>query len=149
MYGSYDYCKHGRYVGGCGIDWMCHRCEMGDEDSTGRELLDYIVEAAKSLEISDQRIDEWLRLLSETSSTTIPQDTIMLLRAPYVNKVMELIREYNHIMSLANDLDDRGWLDREHDRIVQQYYEDHVREVEEERLDREWRREQIENDCYA
>jgi hypothetical protein len=25
------YCEHGTYVGGCGIDWMCHMCEMGVE----------------------------------------------------------------------------------------------------------------------
>lgn len=30
---GYDYypgdtCKHGTYVGGCGIDWMCFECEM-------------------------------------------------------------------------------------------------------------------------
>jgi hypothetical protein len=24
------YCKHGVYVGGCGIDWMCGACECGD-----------------------------------------------------------------------------------------------------------------------
>lgn len=24
------YCKHGTYVGGMGIDYMCHWCEMGD-----------------------------------------------------------------------------------------------------------------------
>lgn len=24
------YCKHGVYVGGCGIDWMCRQCEDGD-----------------------------------------------------------------------------------------------------------------------
>ncbi len=23
-----DVCKHGVYVGGSGIDWMCHACEM-------------------------------------------------------------------------------------------------------------------------
>lgn len=23
------YCKHGTYVGGCGIDWMCGPCESG------------------------------------------------------------------------------------------------------------------------
>jgi len=26
----YPYCPHGSYVGGCGIDYMCHPCEMGD-----------------------------------------------------------------------------------------------------------------------
>jgi len=25
-----DTCKHGTYVGGCGIDWMCGRCEVGE-----------------------------------------------------------------------------------------------------------------------
>ena len=28
-------CPHGNYIGGCGIDWMCTRCEMaldGDDD---------------------------------------------------------------------------------------------------------------------
>ena len=25
-----DYCKHGVYVGGCGIDWMCGKCEGGE-----------------------------------------------------------------------------------------------------------------------
>jgi len=24
-----DVCKHGQYVGGSGIDWMCGACEMG------------------------------------------------------------------------------------------------------------------------
>lgn len=27
---DYDYCIHGVYVGGCGIDWMCGHCEMGE-----------------------------------------------------------------------------------------------------------------------
>ena len=26
-----DYCKHGTYVGGCGIDYMCPRCENNDD----------------------------------------------------------------------------------------------------------------------
>ena len=25
------YCKHGIYVGGCGIDWMCGRCELEED----------------------------------------------------------------------------------------------------------------------
>ncbi len=25
-----DVCKHGKYTGGCGIDWMCGPCEMGE-----------------------------------------------------------------------------------------------------------------------
>ena len=26
-----DVCKHGMYTGGCGVDWMCGPCEMGDD----------------------------------------------------------------------------------------------------------------------
>ena len=26
-----DCCKHGTYVGGIGIDWLCGACENGDE----------------------------------------------------------------------------------------------------------------------
>jgi hypothetical protein len=26
-----DTCKHGVYVGGCGIDYMCPRCELSEE----------------------------------------------------------------------------------------------------------------------
>ena len=26
-----DTCRHGKYTGGCGIDWMCGPCEMGEE----------------------------------------------------------------------------------------------------------------------
>lgn len=29
-----DFCRHGRYVGGCGYDFMCGACEMGDPDLT-------------------------------------------------------------------------------------------------------------------
>ncbi len=39
----YPYCPHGKYVGGCGIDWMCFPCEMGDEQSSPRELRQYVL----------------------------------------------------------------------------------------------------------
>lgn len=28
------HCKHGRYVGGSGADYMCHECEAGIDDDT-------------------------------------------------------------------------------------------------------------------
>ena len=28
-----DTCKHGVYVGGCGADYMCGACEMGEDDN--------------------------------------------------------------------------------------------------------------------
>jgi hypothetical protein len=27
------YCPHGVYVGGCGIDWMCGKCEDGESNA--------------------------------------------------------------------------------------------------------------------
>lgn len=35
------YCEHGVYVGGCGIDWMCGRCESGEEPLTKAERKKY------------------------------------------------------------------------------------------------------------
>lgn len=28
----HDHCRHGVYVGGCGPDYMCGRCELGEDD---------------------------------------------------------------------------------------------------------------------
>lgn len=35
------YCQHGVYVGGCGIDWMCGKCESGEEPLTKAERKKY------------------------------------------------------------------------------------------------------------
>ena len=31
-------CPHGKYVGGCGIDWMCGMCEQGDTLSKSQRV---------------------------------------------------------------------------------------------------------------
>lgn len=36
----YPYCVHGVYVGGCGADYMCGACEMGD-DVTAEQRAEY------------------------------------------------------------------------------------------------------------
>lgn len=36
---SYDYCPHGVYVGGCGIDWMCNWCESGISVTEARRIV--------------------------------------------------------------------------------------------------------------
>lgn len=35
------YCRHGVYVGGCGIDWMCGKCEDGAPEPTKAERKKY------------------------------------------------------------------------------------------------------------
>jgi len=42
-------CIHGTYVGGCGIDYMCHACEMGDLELSPNDAF----EAAKRSWIRD------------------------------------------------------------------------------------------------
>lgn len=39
---EYPYCPHGVFVGGCGIDYMCQACELGDAEPTPAEQADYV-----------------------------------------------------------------------------------------------------------
>lgn len=41
------YCRHGAYVGGCGIDWMCGTCEnysLDEEIEAIREAINLLME---------------------------------------------------------------------------------------------------------
>ena len=38
----YPYCPHGMYVGGCGIDYSCFTCEMGEPAPTINQLKRYM-----------------------------------------------------------------------------------------------------------
>jgi hypothetical protein len=40
-----NYCRHGVYVGGCGIDWMCPACEFGDDEVEDLPPFDFRVAA--------------------------------------------------------------------------------------------------------
>ena len=40
-----DICQHGTYVGGVGIDWMCHYCEQGMHTWVDDPLYELVVEA--------------------------------------------------------------------------------------------------------
>jgi len=39
---EYPYCPHGTYVGGCGADFMCGPCELGDAEPTANEQAAYV-----------------------------------------------------------------------------------------------------------
>lgn len=34
-----DHCEHGKYVGGCGIDWMCEWCDLGISASEAKRIV--------------------------------------------------------------------------------------------------------------
>lgn len=44
-----DHCKHGVYVGGCGWDFMCGRCEDGSPDLTLRQAAEHVDRLARGL----------------------------------------------------------------------------------------------------
>lgn len=104
-----SYCKHGVYVGGCGIDWMCQRCEDGIPDPTPRELraeLGRIVDDAEGL----------IATLAETTAT----------RTAIVNAIEHIFgrrfeateRALHSVLAIAEHEDDDDYLRREHRRIM-------------------------------
>lgn len=55
------YCIHGVYVGGCGIDWMCGRCESGEQLSPTEWAMEIVREerryaAANELRTMHERL---------------------------------------------------------------------------------------------
>lgn len=53
-----DVCMHGQYTGGCGIDYMCHHCEMGMTESFRVERHRVIL-SVNDVRIDGPRIEGW------------------------------------------------------------------------------------------
>ena len=45
------YCVHGVYVGGCGIDWMCGRCESDYQPSATEWAMEIVREEMRRIEL--------------------------------------------------------------------------------------------------
>lgn len=60
----YPYCPHGKYVGGCGADYMCFHCEMGDT-LTDAEQAEY-----------ERRIAEWQDMTASEQFWSLPSDVL-------------------------------------------------------------------------
>lgn len=104
-----NFCKHGVYVGGCGIDWMCQRCEDGTPDPTPRELraeLGRIVDDAEGL----------IAKLAETTATrtAIAEVVEYIFWQSYERAERRLIVT----LAIAEHEDDDDYLRREHRRIM-------------------------------
>lgn len=114
---DYPYCKHGTYVGGCGYDYMCGACEMGDPDPTPRQLLDLVVYEADKL--ARQRAE-----IEASLATYTPEDAAVARVAlsseffvDYQTKPFHrALRHFENIFKLATHLDDDQWLNRLHAR---------------------------------
>lgn len=138
---SYPYCRHGRYIGGCGVDWMCGACEMDYSDDTPRELLADVERLVLSLETLDGRITEYARALPDVDADKM----IAEIRKPYVTRLIAAADEFSRVLTLCNgNMDDNQWLIRQHDKDVEAYYE-HERESAQRKHEySEWLREQRE-----
>lgn len=69
------YCMHGVYVGGVGIDWMCHMCELGAV---------YIIEGVPvfDLRVTDALDSSWMKFRAVESI----KDPILDLWEEYPDK---------------------------------------------------------------
>lgn len=142
---SYPYCRHGRYIGGSGVDWlgntMCGACEMDYSDDTPRELLADVERLALSLETLDGRITEYARALPNVDADKM----IAEIRKPYVTKLLAAADEFSRVLTLCNgNMDDNQWLIRQHDKDVEAYYEHERESAQREYEYNEWLREQRE-----
>lgn len=84
------YCRHGVYVGGCGADYMCGRCEDG---ATRRDDLDAVMCERPTYRVhyDNQAIDP--------SHTMTPSDAFGLAR---------IIAEYGRVAVVTKRMRDRG-----------------------------------------
>lgn len=80
-------CKHGTYVGGCGIDWMCQHCENGLNDyewAMGVALDEYYYEMKKKAKIEIDAIFDFLKTVDYDKN--VPVHKAMVERAVYLSK---------------------------------------------------------------
>ena len=59
-----DFCEHGTYVGGCGIDWMCGDCEAGISAAERRAIgaYDRLSKIRKQASQAERLLDALLRM---------------------------------------------------------------------------------------
>lgn len=119
-YDPYDHCRHGVYVGGCGIDFMCHACEMGDPDPTPRDLITQVDRLARELWTWwDTMIDNLRRHASVANDAQVEFDRVLPDLADSVEQSRlagDLRRAISHrdaVLAMANGLDDDAYLARQ------------------------------------
>lgn len=105
---SSGYCKHGNYVGGCGADYMCGACEMGDPDVTVNDSLATIERlVAESAEVARRGYELGIDVVTVELMNTVVWDKLSaVLIAGY--EAIDEIRQW------AEDDDDNDWMDRRH-----------------------------------
>ena len=112
---AYPYCPHGAYVGGCGIDYMCHYCEMGDEPSTIAECRSYIA-AIQARAVA--RIQGYIALDDSPEAKKVFARFVWNEEQPRIDSER---REIAEILRWTDDENDRGWLSKRHEHNIAEW----------------------------
>lgn len=108
------YCPHGKYVGGCGIDWMCGACEMGDDapdltdDDFARMIAAQVKLVHKNSKLALDVLDG-----DEPTENLIPFFNLMHEQNAHAVETMKSLRAARSKRAkLATGPDDDRWWDR-------------------------------------
>ena len=126
-----DHCKHGVYVGGCGIDWMCHACEMGDVEPTPTEAAASMVTAFERYTNRRSELLMWIASVkaADTSGDTAHLDSVAsrilngdqtLLGADNYANFRSAVCTWQEACEWAEGPDDNDWLARRHRILTEQ-----------------------------
>lgn len=119
-----DHCRHGVYVGGCGYDFMCMACELGDPDPTPNDLRASISQCQNKVY---QRWILWLRVLEFCPPEMIrdfgPKLPELLANTDEARALKGLLQGLDEALQWAENDEDDTWLSRRHDFEIRKYHE--------------------------
>ena len=128
-------CVHGVYVGGCGIDFMCHACEMGDEELSPNQAFAWAKRAviqdmnAKTedimfvLKVNDENRLEgnaWHNGISNFLKGTFNNET-RLVRSGTMSAARSAMAYLDECSRWAEHPDDADWIYRRYDHWVAEH----------------------------
>lgn len=106
-HGAIDHCKHGRYVGGCGYDFMCGACEDGGPDMTLREAI------ARVDRLAQRYWEKWDKLVAIDAISADETFEAWFDEIGH-GSLGDAVRERDWIAERCNGLDDDNYLARIH-----------------------------------
>lgn len=118
---DYPYCPHGNYVGGCGADYMCGQCEMGDEPLSINTLR---LLRRNSYTTMAHFLNLYMNLCGLTPAlwqgfALVNRDLVQR----FLNDNAAIDRQIAEISVYATDDDDTTWLWKQHDARIKAWHE--------------------------
>lgn len=116
---SYPYCVHGKYVGGCGADYMCHACEMGYEEPT-------LAEMTREIEREMERFSSALLKIAAENNHELP----VLLKTKFEMVVQKFETSLTNLFDEAAEIErwsehpnDKNWIHNRHNTYIAEWEE--------------------------